>query len=170
MANIPLPSNTFKVIPEGEHIFRIYRVDYNETFGKLNIYMVTADGFTHVERFSFIKKDKTTNSGAYTAFAYFAKTALSDSRITSVDPHTLLNRYIKGKIEHTVLPKRDNPDEDVTFTKITEKWSADGYDKEPCEKALKLGTMPSAKQEEVKPVEVQEETPTEGLNLDDLLN
>ena len=165
MANIPLPKTTYSVLPEGEHIFRIYRVEYKEKFGKLNIYMVTADGYTHIERFSFLKNDGSSNDIAYMTFAYFAKTAMNNFEIESVDPFALLNHYIKAEIAHNILPKRDNPNETVTFTKIVNKWVADGFDKEPCEKALRLGMENSVPPK----TEPKQETP-QNFNLDDMLN
>lgn len=168
MANIILPKSTFTVLPEGIHVFRIYRVDYKEKFGKLDIYMVNADGLTHVEKFSFIKNDGSNNDGAYMAFAYFAKNALNDFTIESVDPHKLINHYIKAEIEHNVVPKRDNPNETVTFTHLKrDKWVADGFDKEPCEKALRIGNENAVKSEPK--AEPKTEEP-HNFNLNDLLN
>ena len=168
MAKITLPQTTFKVIPEGEHIFCIYRVDYNEKFGKLNIYMVTADGHTHIERFSFLKHDGNTNDGAYTAFAYFAKTVMNDFSLSDVDPYLLKGKYLKGVIEHNVVPKRDNPEETMTFTKIADKSPATGFDKTPCEKAVRLCTETEVKAKPVK--ETKKEEPPKAFNLDDILN
>ena len=168
MANIPLPSSTFKILPEGVHIFRIYKIEYNEKFGKLKIYMVTADGYTHIERFSFLKNDGSANDGAYTSFSYFAKTTMNNSNLTSIDPYALLHRYIKIEIAHTVLPKRDNPNEEVTFTNSKNKWVADGFDKEPCEKTLKLFTDTSVKVEPVVPEPTVSKS--QDFNLDALLD
>ena len=166
MANIPLTQTTFKVIPEGEHIFCVYRVDYNEKFGKLNIYMVTADGYTHIERFSFLKNDGSTNDGAYSAFSYFAKTVMNNFELTNVDPYLLKGNYLKGVISHTVLPKRDNPEENVTFTKITDKFVATGFDKTPCERTVKLCSETEVK----KPTKETKKETSGNFNLDDILN
>lgn len=139
-------NNGFAPIPEGNHIFRIYDVDFNENFGKVAIHLVTAEGRVHTERFTIMRTDGSMNDGACNALSYFTKIALnlSDNSVTEVDHRDLINRYIGAKVEHTVLPRRDNPDETITFVNLTEKWVADGFDTEPCEKALTIGTAPKA--------------------------
>ena len=66
-------SEGFTVIPEGTHIFKIIEVNYKEQFGKLEIKMKTAKGQTHIERFSLLKADGSTNEGALNAFSYFVE-------------------------------------------------------------------------------------------------
>ena len=165
MATIQLTSG-FTVCPEGEHIFRIYKVEYNQDFGKLNIYLVNAQGITHVERFSLINVSGEPNERAYNAFSYFAKTALKDSTVTAIDPNNLVNHYIKAKVVHTVLPSTTKPGETRTFANLSDKWQADGFDTTPVAKALTLGT----EQEQTK-VEEPKAAPTQstGLDLDNLL-
>lgn len=128
MASIKLTPRTFKVIPEGNHIFRIDKVDYNADFGKMLIHLVTANGDTHIERFSFIGKDGNTNEKALNAFSFFAKTAINDFDREEIDPNELVNHYIGGKITHTVMPSNTDPTKNVTFANITEKWVAEGFD------------------------------------------
>ena len=36
MAMIPM-TNSFSICPKGEQVFRIYKVEYNEEFGKLTV-------------------------------------------------------------------------------------------------------------------------------------
>jgi hypothetical protein len=48
MATITMRSG-FTLVPEGTHIFRIYKVDYNEEFGRLIAHMVNAQGITYQE-------------------------------------------------------------------------------------------------------------------------
>ena len=127
MANIPLIPTTFTVVPEGDHVFKITKVDYKEKFGKLNITMVTDGKGTHIERFSLMKADGSANNGAYSAFSYFAKTALNNFSLDSVDPNALIGCYIGATVNHTVLPKRDNPNETVVFTNLGDKWVATDY-------------------------------------------
>ena len=165
MATIQLTSG-FTVCPEGEHIFRIYKVEYNQDFGKLNIYLVNAQGVTHVERFSLINVSGEPNERAYNAFSYFAKTALKDPSRTAIDPNELVNHYIKAKVVHTILPSNKEPGKTMTFANLSDKWTADGFDTTPVEKALTLGT------EQEQPQVVQPKaapTQSTGLNLDSLL-
>ena len=158
MATIKL-ANSFTVIPEGNHIFRIYKVDYDADFGKLNIYLVNAKGITHIERFRLMGNDGNLNEKALNSFSFFAKTALNDFDREEIDPAELINHYIGGTITHTVSPSKTDPTKNVTFANITNKWVADGFDTEPTKKALTLGT-------ETPPTEV---APT-GLDLDNLLD
>jgi hypothetical protein len=139
MANISLTGG-FTACPEGKHIFRIYKVDYNPEFGKLAVFMVNAKGITHVERFSLMNNDSTMNDKACNAFSFFAKTALNNFELTEIDHNDLVNHYIGGEITHTVLPSKNDPTKNVTFANITEKWVADYFDTEPVKKALTLGT------------------------------
>lgn len=166
MATIQLTSS-FTVCPEGEHIFRIYKVDYNQDFGKLNIYLVNAQGITHMERFSLINASGAPNEKAYNAFSYFAKTALKDPSRAAIDPNDLVNCYIKAKVVHTIVPSTKEEGKTMTFANLSDKWQADGFDTTPVEKALTLGT------EQVQPKVEQPKTnaPTEkkGLDLDSLL-
>ena len=165
MPTIQLTSG-FTVCPEGEHIFRIYKVDYNQEFGKLNIYLVNAQGITHVERFSLINVSGTPNDRAYNAFSYLAKTALNDPYRTAIDPNDLVNRYIKAKVVHTIVPSTKEEGKTVTFANLSDKWAANGFDTTPVEKALTLGNeQPKTEQPQAAP------TPTQstGLDLDSLL-
>ena len=164
MATIPMTSG-FTRIPEGVHIFRIYKVDYNEEFGKLIVHLVTAQGITHQERFSLIGNGGVVNEGACNAFSYFAKTALNDFSITEIDHNDLVNHYIKAEVTHTTQPNRNDPKKTVTFVNLGDKWAADGFDTTPVLKALTLGT-------ESAPSTAPESAPVTGtgaLDLDALL-
>lgn len=138
MAIIPMTSN-FTICPEGKHIFRIYKVDYDADFGKLTVYLVNAQGITHIERFSLMRSDGSMNEQACNAFSFFAKTALNNFSVEEIDHTDLVNHYIGGTIAYTVLPSTKDPNKTVTFANITDKWVADGFDTTPVEKALTLG-------------------------------
>lgn len=142
MAIIPMTSG-FTICPEGKHIFRIYKVDYDADFGKLVIHMVNAQGITHSERFSLMGANGEMNEKACNAFSFFAKTALNNFSIEEIDHTDLVNHYIGGEITHTNLPSRNDPTKNVTFANITDKWVANGFDTTPVEKALTLGNESS---------------------------
>ena len=166
MATIQLTSG-FTVCPEGKHIFRIYKVDYNQDFGKLTIYLVNAQGITHQERFSLINVSGEPNEKAYNAFSYFAKTALNDPSRTAIDPNELVGHYIKAQVVHTIVPSNRDAGKTITFANLSDKWVANGFDTTPVEKALTLGT----ETEQPKVVE-QPTQPTQpgNFNLDSLLD
>lgn len=156
MANIQLTGG-FKVCPEGRHIFRIYKVDYDKEFGKLAIFMVNAQGDTHVERFSLKISKDVMNEKACNAFSFFAKTALNNFSLNEIDHTDLVNHYIGCQIVHNVQPSKNDPAITTTFANTTEKWVADGFDTEPCKKALTLGTN-------TKPVETTPQAQEVDLN------
>lgn len=161
MATIPLTSG-FQMIPEGVHIFRIYDVKYDTDFGKLEILMVNAKGITHTERFTLMNAQGGMNEKACNAFSFFAKTALDDFSLEEIDPAILINHYIKGEITHTKLPSTKDPNKTVTFANMGEKWSADGFDTTPVEKALTLGKV--AEKPKAEPIT------KEAVDLNSLLN
>ena len=166
MATIQLTSG-FTVCPEGAHIFRIYKVDYNQDFGKLNIYLVNAQGITHQERFSLINVSGAPNEKAYNAFSYFAKTALKDPAREAIDPNELVGKYIKAEVVHTIVPSNKEAGKTVTFANLSNKWAADGFDTTPVAKALTLGT--ETEQPKVEQTQAEAPAKSTGLDLDSLL-
>lgn len=169
MAIIPMTSG-FTLCPKGVQVFRIYKVDYNEEFGKLTIHLVNAQGITHQERYSLMGADGNINEKACAAFSFFAKTALNDFSLEAVDPVMLVDRYIKADVTHTEMPNRNDPTKMMTFANLGDKWVADGFDTTPVPKALTLG-----KDTNVAPTPVAQPTPapapvTTGLDLNALLN
>ena len=172
MATIQMTGNTFTVCPEGRHIFRIYKVDFNPDFGKVVVHMVNAQGITHKENFSLFRADGSMNDGACNAFSYFARTALNDFSREAIDHTELVNHYIGAEVVHTVSPNKNDPSKTVTFANLVgEKWVADGFDTTPVKKALALGTETDAPKAEAPAVAapVVTETPSKGLDLNALL-
>ena len=165
MARIGMSSG-FVLCPEGNHVFRIYDVEYKEDFGKIEVKMVTADGITHTERFSILKANGEFNDKALNAFSYFAKTALNNFEVEEIDHTDLIDHYIGATVVHNEQPKKDDPTQTVKFANLTDKWVELEFDKKPVEKALTLGkeTKEAPKQAPApKPVE------NKALDLDSLL-
>ena len=153
----------FTIVPEGQHIFRIYRVDYNEEFGKLIVNMVNAQGITYQERFSLMNNSGEPNERACNAFSYFAKTALNNFSLEAIDHNDLVGHYIKLEIIHNVVPSNNDPSKTLTFANSKDKWVADGFDTTPVAKALTLGT------ENVSPTPAPAQSQG-SVNLDDILD
>ena len=173
MATIQMTGKTFTVCPEGRHIFRIYKVDFNEEFGKVSIYMVNAQGITHRENFSLYKADGSMHEGACNAFSYFARTALNDYSREAIDHTELVGHYIGAEVTHTVQPNRNDPTKNVTFANLVgEKWVASGFDTAPVPRALTLGTeAPKTVAPAATEAPVGAGAPAKkGLDLDSLLN
>ncbi len=155
-------SEGYTVIPEGTHIFKIVEVNYKEAYGKLEIKMKTAKGQTHIERFSLIKQDGSSNEGALNAFSYFARTALQDYTAQDIDPEELVGFFIECDVEHDIQPSNKNPNKNVTFVRLTDKRPADGYTEEEVSSPAPAPkkTAPAAKKTEVK---------SEDIDLDAIL-
>lgn len=127
MARIPMTSG-FTLIPEGEYVFFIEDVKYDEKFGTLEVKLVTADGMKHTERFSLMDNNGEANEKALNAFSYFAKTALNDFSVTDIDHTDLIGHYIRAEVVHTKMPSRKDPSKTVTFANLGDKAPADGFD------------------------------------------
>lgn len=166
MAMIPM-TNTFTICPEGEQVFRIYKVDYKEEFGKLIVHLVNAQGSTVQNRFSLMNQDGSPNNKACGAFSFFAKNALNDFALPAVDPMMLVDKYVKLEVTHTKLPSNKNPGETVTFANVKNPSVANGFDTEPCDRALTIGkdvNVPTT------PAPAAPATPTTGLDINAILN
>lgn len=165
MATIHLSASSYAPIPEGIHVFRIFDVEYDETFSEVQIHLINAKGRIHTEKFTLMRADGSMIDGACNALSYFAKTALNTTGPADIDHTELIGHYIKAQVVHNVQPNRNDPSKTVTFVNLTDKWSADGFDTEPCEKALTMSreTRMASKKESA-PAE------TTGVNLDSLLD
>lgn len=147
-------TNGFTLIPEGEYVFRIYDVEQNETFGKIIVKLVNAQGMTQIERFSLKNQNDEWNEGALNAFSYFAKNALNDFTREDVEPKELIDHYIRAEVVHSdPIPNRNDPSKTIVFANLGDKYPADGFDTEPVKKALTLGKT----------------TKKPSINLDDIL-
>lgn len=166
MARIAMTSG-FSLVPEGTHVFRIYNVTYDEEFGKLTVFMVTAQGITHKENFSLKDKNDQPNEKAYNAFSYFAKTALNDFAVEDIDHTDIIGCYIRAEVIHTKLPSNKDPNKTVTFANLGDKSPADGFDTTPVPAALTMGTGNGTKATAAPATTAPKKSG--GLNLDDLL-
>ena len=120
-------SNGYTPIPEGTHIFKIIGVTYKEEYGKLEIKMQTREGLTHTERYTLVTKDGEQNDGALSAFSFFARTALNDFSAQDIDPEELVGYFMECDVEHDVQASSKNPDKTVTFVRLAEKRSSEGW-------------------------------------------
>ena len=148
MARIPISSG-FTLIPEGEYVFYITDATYDEKWGRLEVKFVTAQGMTHIERFTLKDSNDEPNEKALNAFSFFAKTALNDFSITEIDHRDLIGHYIRAEIIHTKMPSKKDPTKTVTFARFGDKSPADGFDsvpvsttvEKPTESAVRKGAV-----------------------------
>ena len=163
MATLYFPKKEFTPVPEGVHIFRIYDVEYDVTFGKVKVCMVNAKGRTHIAQYNTLNKDGSINDVACNSLGYLARAAINDDNLVEIDHALLIDKYIQTTVTHTVQPNRNDPSKTVTFVNLSETKHADGFDTEPCEKALTLG-----KDKKAEPV--AQEQPTGNMDLTSLLD
>ena len=134
MAKIKLSDGGFTIIPEGTHVFKIASVLYKEEFGKMEVTMETASGLKHTERFSLLNPDGSENQGALNAFSYFAKVALNDFAKQEIDPQELVGHFMECDVTHNVLPSNREPGKTVTFVRLGDKRSCNGWSETAAEK------------------------------------
>lgn len=173
MARIPVVNN-FQIVPEGEHVFRIYDATYDEQFGIIEIKMITAEGLTHTERFHIMDSYGQMNDKALGAFSYFAKNAMNNFYMDDIDTEELIGHYIKAEVIHTTSPSRKDPSKMMTFANLGDKSPADGFEKEPCERAKTISrdntTKPAQAAPAPAPAQPAQPAPATGLDLDSLLD
>lgn len=159
---IPLPAaSEFTPIPEGETIFKVTKVDYNERTGKLEVTLTTKSGRNHIERFALKKDGKSYNEKALKALGYFSRICMNDWDIDNIDPDELVGHFLKATVEHETVQHRDDPTKTVTFIRLGDKKSADCYEDGT--------TEPKGGSSKPAPVETADEPETDELDLDDLL-
>lgn len=156
----------FSIIPEGEYVFRIYEVNHDEKFGKIEIKLINAKGQTMTEKFTLMDSHGEYNDRTLSAFSYFAKAAMNDFDMEDVEPKDLVNHYIRAEVVYNEKQSYKDPNKTVTFANLGDKYPADGFDTQPVERALTLGN-----EDGIPEPTVQEEPQpqTTGLNLDEML-
>ena len=99
MAKIGLVEG-YIMLPEGEQIFKVTKVNYDEDFGKIEVTLQTKSGQSAKETFSILNDDGETNEGALKAFSYFAKNCLNNFTINEIDHEDLVGCYVKATVKH----------------------------------------------------------------------
>lgn len=127
----------FQPIPEGVHVLKITKAEYDVDFGKVIITLENVKGQSCQERFSLLNQDNTPNEKALGAFSFFAKTAMNDFDLVDVDPVELVGHYIRAEVIHNKVPSTKDPTKMMTFVNLGEKSPADGFDGVPTEDAPK---------------------------------
>lgn len=130
MARIPMTAG-FQRIPEGEHVLKITKAEYDEDFGKVTFTLENVKGQSCQERFGLLNQDNTPNEKALGAFSFFAKTAMNDFDLVDVDPVELVGHYIRAEVIHNKVPSTKDPTKMVTFVNLGDKSPADGFDGVP---------------------------------------
>ena len=155
MAKIKLMDVGFAMIPEGHYVFKVEEATYDETYGKIEVKLVSKEGRSHTERYALINKKGKLNEGATKAFSYFAKTALNNFDVEEIEVDDLVGTYVSADVAHvesnTINEETGKPYVNVRLNNLTSE----------------VGFGKADPVEEVE--EVEEEVTEEDIDLDDFL-
>lgn len=100
-------SPRFNVLPEGHYVLKITDVEHNEQFGRITVKFETEDGQKHSETYRYINQNGERVDAALRAFSFFARVAMNDEDIESVDTDDLPGKFIECDLEKQSYQKRD---------------------------------------------------------------
>ena len=138
MARITMTGG-FQLLPEGEHVLKITKAEYDEDFGKVTFTLENVRGLSCMERFSLLNQDNSPNEKALGAFSFFAKTAMNNFDLVDVDPVELVGRYIRAEVIHKKVPSTQDHTKMMTFINLGDKSPADGFDGVPAAPSASAG-------------------------------
>lgn len=132
--------NTFTVLPEGEDIFRVYKVETNEDFGKITVHFVNAKGLVMRENYNLKRQDDSLNEAALNSFSYMAKNVLNRFEEFEIEPEELVDHYVKATVKHQKVESKTEPGRINTYAHLSNWEVADGFEAaEVNPRALSLG-------------------------------
>lgn len=120
----------FTLIPEGEHVFKINSVKFDEDFGKMEVRMSTKNGSAHTERFNMYASDGSMNESALRAFGFLAQAALNDFSEREIDEQELVGHYLRAEVRHVKGQNANERGEYPTFVNLGKKFPASGFEGE----------------------------------------
>lgn len=115
---IELAENKFQPLACGKYVFTIQEIEYKPEFKRVDMRLSTETGRTLFQTFYFETKDQRPNDVQLSLFSRMAKAAMNDKNLKNIDPDLLKGKSFKAEVTHTVLPKKDNPAENVTFVNL----------------------------------------------------
>lgn len=128
MIKLSSGNGQFQMLPEGEHILKVTKVEYKEKFGSMVIYLENKDGIKHQERYKFMN-GKNPVEGAINAFSYTAKILLNNFDVEEIDEQDLVGKYMLATVVHSdPVPSKNDPTRMVRFARITNKAVCNGWD------------------------------------------
>lgn len=92
----------YPMIPEGEQVLRIAKVDESDyaKFDKITIYFEDANGTQLKSDYNFVKDDGTPNVVAEGVYTRVARAALNDQTLDEIDSSLLQGCYICAEVVH----------------------------------------------------------------------
>lgn len=138
---IKLSDSMFTIIPEGEHVFKVEDVEYDKDFGVIELHLITKNGMKHKERFNLIRNDGEINQPALNAFSYTARVLMNDFSLKEIDHRDLIGKYMKAEVKHNVVPSAKDPNKNLTFVNLGDKYPADGFEEDSDEEDISLDDL-----------------------------
>lgn len=123
-------SKGFGTIPEGEYVFKVEDVQYDEDFGIIEMDLITEDGKKHREKYNLLRNDGEINEGALNVFSYVSRTLLQDFSVEQIDHQSLIGKYMKASIVHNKVPSTKKEGEFMTFVNLNDVQQSDGFEGE----------------------------------------
>ena len=130
MAKMKLSERTFSLVPEGITTFKVMEVDDSkyEDFGKIGVKLQTADGKTHVERFTLLNAKGEVNEGALKAWSYFARTCLNNFQADEIDTQDIVGCYVTATVKHETSQGRgENAGKTYTNVRLNDYTTSAGF-------------------------------------------
>lgn len=131
MAKIKLAARkSWETIPEGKHVFKVAKIDFNPKVNVIEMQAQTKDGLQTKEFFR-IGKGKAYNEIALSIFSGLARAVLGD--VEELEPEDLVGGFFEAEVVHDVRPHRDDPSRTVTWVNLKYYNPADGWTEESSE-------------------------------------
>lgn len=99
-----LQANDYKLIPSGDHIVRIKRIDDSnfEALKRISVIVEDVNGLTARANFSFCLADGSSNEFAKAIFARASRILLQNQILDKVEFNLLPGRFALARIEHSI--------------------------------------------------------------------
>ncbi|WP_199615520.1 hypothetical protein [Paenibacillus alkalitolerans] len=145
-------NSDFKLIPEGEQVVRIAKIDESDyaKFQKIVVHVEDANGGKARENFNFVNNDETPNEVAEGIYARMCRAAMNDQTLDEVDTKELIGKFVTVEIVHTPSDKGG------TFCNI-KKWIGPGEPFTPKQSSGSSATAPAGEPKKKTAAEILEE-------------
>lgn len=129
MIKLSSGNGQFQMLPEGEHILKVTKVDYREKYHKMTISYENKDGIKYQDNFTFADAKGNPIEGGINAFSFTAKILLDDFDVEEIDEQDLVGKYMLATVVHSdPVPSKNDPTRMVRFARITNKAVCNGWD------------------------------------------
>lgn len=99
MGRLNINRRDTRILPAGDCVLLIKKVDFNENFGKLAIYLENKDGIQHIERYNLLKPNGDINNYPCELASSFALACFGND-IADYDPVEMKGHYIHATVLH----------------------------------------------------------------------